>query len=125
MLYLDTHIVAELCQGDLKRFSRDAKKAIDRETDLRISPMVLLELEYLHEIGRLKVTGQEVLAMLASDIGLRLCDAPFGDVVRAGLSEAWTRDTFDRLIVAQAKAQKASLITRDTKMHARYAQAFG
>jgi PIN domain nuclease of toxin-antitoxin system len=58
------------------------------------------------------------------DIGLRVCDRPFSDVARQAAIEGWTRDPFDRLIVAQARLAKAALITRDTTMHANYAKSF-
>jgi PIN domain nuclease of toxin-antitoxin system len=36
------------------------------------------------------------------------------------LEEAWTRDAFDRIILAQARMQKAKLITRDEKVLRQY-----
>jgi PIN domain nuclease of toxin-antitoxin system len=38
---------------------------------------------------------------------------PFADVVATALRLDWTRDPFDRLIVAQAIAEDANLATRD------------
>jgi len=58
--YLDTHAVAALYRGDLSPFSAVALRVIDEEEDLRISPMVLLELEYLHEIKRIKVPARRI-----------------------------------------------------------------
>lgn len=123
--YLDTHAVAALYQGDLSPFSAVVLGVIDQEDDLRISPMVLLELEYLHEIKRIKVPARRIADALATDIGLKICDATFADVARKALDERWTRDPFDRLIVAQARLHNARLITRDRHMRARYAHALG
>ncbi len=71
MTYLDTHAVAALYQGDLSPFSAVALRVIDEEEDLRISPMVLLELEYLREIKRIKVPARRIVDSLAAEIGLK------------------------------------------------------
>jgi PIN domain nuclease of toxin-antitoxin system len=38
---------------------------------------------------------------------------PFTDVSAASLHQQWTRDPFDRLIVGQAIARGAKLVTKD------------
>jgi PIN domain nuclease of toxin-antitoxin system len=52
VIYLDTHVVAWLYAGELGRLSQFASERIEAE-DVLISPMVVLELTYLHEIERL------------------------------------------------------------------------
>jgi PIN domain nuclease of toxin-antitoxin system len=73
VIYLDTHAVIWLREGENSRFSRFAKSSIDAETDLVVSPMVLLELENLHEIGRVKPSAKQVLEELGAEVGLRVC----------------------------------------------------
>jgi PIN domain nuclease of toxin-antitoxin system len=46
-------------------------------------------------------------------LGLSICDLPFAEVSITSLQQKWTRDPFDRLIVAQALARGARLITKD------------
>jgi len=121
--YLDTHAVAALYQGDLSPFSPAALRLIDAEDDLRISPMVLLELEYLHEIKRIKVPARRIFYSLAAEIGLKICNASFPDVARKALEERWTRDPFDRIIVAQARLHGARLVTKDRLLRSRYPHA--
>jgi hypothetical protein len=41
---------------------------------LQVSPVVQLELVYLHEIGRISREGSYVLDTLAKDIGLSVAD---------------------------------------------------
>ena len=123
MTYLDTHAVAALYQGDLSLFSPAALRVIDEEDDLRISPMVLLELEYLHEIKRIKVPARRIVDSLAAEIGLKICNASFPDVARKALEERWTRDPFDRIIVAQARLHGARLVTKDRLLRSRYPHA--
>jgi PIN domain nuclease of toxin-antitoxin system len=44
-------------------------------------------------------------------------------VVRHALKENWGRDPFDRLIVGNAKANDATLVTKDEKIRRYYPQA--
>ena len=86
-----------------------------------VSPMVLVELEYLHEIGRLTLPAKDILRKLEHEIGLRLCDRSFAEVARAALDEKWTRDAFDRIIVAQARLNGlAPLISSDESIAEHY-----
>jgi PIN domain nuclease of toxin-antitoxin system len=85
--------------------------------------MVRLELQYLYEIGRVGSTPIPVLDALGSAIGLTICKAGFPAVVREAEKQNWTRDPFDRLIVAQASLLNAPLITRDSTIHKHYSKA--
>jgi PIN domain nuclease of toxin-antitoxin system len=125
MTYLDTHAVVALYQGETTVFSPGALDALEQENDLRISPMALLELEYLYEIKRLRVPATRIVSALTTEIGLKVCDMAFSEVVQEALEERWTRDPFDRLIVAQARTNGAALITRDRLMQRRYSRAMG
>jgi PIN domain nuclease of toxin-antitoxin system len=83
--------------------------------------MVLVELEYLYEIRRTKLPASDVQLKLEHESMLRVCDLPFPTVARIALSESWTRDPFDRIIVAQAKANGlALLISADEKIAKHY-----
>jgi PIN domain nuclease of toxin-antitoxin system len=117
--YLDTHAVMRLAHGR-PRIGRDAALLI-QQAELLISPMVLVELEYLYEIGRLTLPAKDILRKLEHELGLRLCDLPFPDVAKAALDEKWTRDAFDRIIVAQARLNGlAPLISSDEEIAEHY-----
>ena len=117
--YLDTHTAMRLAHGR-PRIGRDAEKLVQR-ADLLISPMVLLELEYLYEIGRLTLPGKDIVRKLEHELGVRQCDLAFADVARAALDEKWTRDAFDRIIVAQARLNGlAPLISSDEEIAEHY-----
>jgi PIN domain nuclease of toxin-antitoxin system len=121
--YLDTQVAVRLAAGDVKKLSRAAKLAIERY-DLLVSPMVRVELEYLHELGRCGADATSTLAFLQEKCGLAVCPMPFDDVARAACRETWTRDAFDRVIVAQARAAgDAYLITSDEHIRAHYPKA--
>lgn len=112
VVYLDTHVVMWLHDGLVDRLSTKAVDAIESGR-LYISPMVELELQYLHEIGRVRFTARSVIGPLQRDIGLRIGEASFPDIVRQACALDWTRDPFDRLIVAECMVANGWLLTRD------------
>ena len=120
--YVDTHVIVWLYSGQLARLSTNARTAID-ESDLLVSPAVLLELEYLKEIGRIQPHAGRIVDTLSRQLGLTVCDLPFVEVVEAALGEKWVRDPFDRLIVGHAKATGAPLITKDEAIRVHYRHA--
>jgi PIN domain nuclease of toxin-antitoxin system len=121
-VYLDTHVLVVLAEGHSHKLSVAARRAIDR-SELLASPAVVLELQLLHEIGRLRITASKTVSALAADLGLRVCELPFRTVVEQALAETWARDPFDRLIVANAKAANAPLVTKDGRILDNYSRA--
>ena len=111
VVHLDTHLVAWLFAADKKRLKPFAR-AIEKH-GLVYSPMVELELQYLFEIERTTQPADAVLSQLTSSVGLMRSTAEFGRVVEAARRYAWTRDPFDRLIVATAEVDGAPLLTSD------------
>ena len=121
--YLDTQVVVWLVSSRHQHLSESARRVINAAS-LYVSPMVGLELQYLHEIGRLRIGGAEILEKLRMEIDLRTCDKPFHEVAAVAYGENWTRDPFDRMIVAQAKSNGVSpLISSDEKILANYVNA--
>ena len=117
--YLDTHVVVWLYEKDEDRVSPLARELIE-SSDLLVSPMVLLELEYLLETGRIRARGAEVYDSLHHAIQLRVCSKPFAAVVRKAIGMKWTRDPFDRLITAQASVDGSPLLTKDRTIRTHY-----
>lgn len=111
-LHLDTHVVVWLFAGEHDRLPEDLRQRLEN-TPLRVSPMVRLELAYLHEIGRLTVPASPMLAELERSIGLTEDTTRFSTVAHAAEAQTWTRDPFDRVIAAQALVSFATLVTRD------------
>ena len=88
-----------------------------------MSPAVLLELEILHEIGRIKKTPDEIVSA-AREIGdITRSRAAFADVVQAARALSWTRDPIDRLVTAHAIADGARLLTADRTILANFKDA--
>ncbi len=113
MIYLDTHVVVWLYAGETERISDTGQELIENH-ELLISPIVFLELQYLKEINRLTVEPALLLENLASTIGLTICNNSFLQIVTEAIPQTWTRDPFDRLIVATAAAHNSILLTKDT-----------
>ena len=123
ILHLDTHAVVWLYAGEPNRFPPRALAALDHAR-LVYSPIVALELTYLHEVGRLTVGSTQILDYLRDRVGIVADDTPFLVVVRAAESLTWTRDPFDRMITASAAAGNHPLLTSDTLIRANYNEAF-
>jgi PIN domain nuclease of toxin-antitoxin system len=118
--YLDTNVAVWLAQGDLTRITPVALDSI-RASNLMVSPMVALELAYLHEIDRIALTSQDVLLKLRAELGVEVCDSSFASLINIAVNEKWTRDPFDRIIVSHAKVNGLSpLISADDAIRKNY-----
>jgi PIN domain nuclease of toxin-antitoxin system len=121
--YLDTQIAIWLAEANLSKLSRKVLSLV-QTADLRVSPMAVVELGYLREIRRILVAPEQILFKLNAEIGLTVCQHPFPIIAEVALGETWTRDPFDRLIVAHAKANGVSpLLTKDEVILANYPNA--
>ena len=119
VVYLDTHAAVFLYAGLTDKLSPAAAAAIEKGT-LKVSPMVLLEIQYLREIGRFKHRAEDVVAQLGKSIGLTVCQTDFARIALVATRMEWTRDPFDRLITAQASCQQAPLVTADGNIRDHY-----
>lgn len=83
--------------------------------------MVLLELELLFEKKRVLEPATAMAARLKAELFVEVCPLPFPSIAHTALSEKWTRDPFDRLIVAHARANRmAALISADRQVQENY-----
>jgi PIN domain nuclease of toxin-antitoxin system len=87
-----------------------------RSGGLYISPASLLELQFLAEAGRLRFGGGASPADLADDPAWLLDDPSAADWFEAAIGVGWTRDPFDRLLVAHARVRGWRLATGDTAL---------
>jgi PIN domain nuclease of toxin-antitoxin system len=111
-MHLDTHVVVWLYVDQDDAFSPTARHLIDTEP-LMVSPMVAMELDLLYEVGRTEGPASVVLAALGRTLDLTVSTTPFSEVVGAATDLTWTRDPFDRLICAQAVAERRLLLTKN------------
>jgi PIN domain nuclease of toxin-antitoxin system len=111
VILLDTNALLWLETGHAR-----ARPLTKLRTRLFVSPASLLELQLLLELGRVRLRGVSSSRELADDDRWTLDEPP----ARAWFDEAiallWTRDPFDRLIVAHALARKWKLATADAHL---------
>ena len=119
---IDTHIVIWLYTNGIDKISSKAQKCIE-SNQLLISPILLLELQYLFEIGKIVPCPEEIYEDLCSRIGLKVeQNESWYRVTKEALKLSWTRDPFDRLIVAHTKLLRCCLITKDKLIRSNFEQ---
>ena len=119
VVYLDTHVNVWLYAGLVDKLTGAAKKAIE-ESELFVSQMVRLELQYLFEIGRIMVRADTIIKSLSKTIGLKISAVAFNQIIEEALRISWTRDVFDRLLVAEAKTLKYGFVSADRNIQSNY-----
>lgn len=123
MIYLDTPVLVWLYAGKTELLSKKGVGLLEKE-ELFISPVIRLELQFLFEIGRTSVNSETICRDLGMRLDIRECNLAFSSVITRSLEESWTRDPFDRMIVAQAALQNgASLLTKDRRIQENYKNA--
>ena len=112
LIHLDTHVVAILYSGELKGVS---KKVIDilNYQPLCISEIVRLELQYLFEIKIISQKPDEIISILQKDFALVSSTNSQSEIISQAINLDFTRDPFDRIIVADAMLNDSILITKD------------
>jgi PIN domain nuclease of toxin-antitoxin system len=53
-------------------------------------------------------------------IDLKIENSDFLEIINISINEKWTRDPFDRIIVAHAKLMDLALISKDEKINKNY-----
>ena len=113
MILLDTNAILWLHQGDRRT------KRLERNTTLYASPASLLELQILIESGRLRLRPGFGVDQLIGDARWLLDDPRAADWFSQAAGVGWTRDPFDRLIVAHAALRGWRLATGDAALVAK------
>ena len=86
-------------------------RKLARLPGLMVSPATLLELQLLDEVGRLRLRSG-VRSLIDRDLW-GLDEPPATEWFLSAAEETWTRDPFDRLIVAHARLRRLRLATGD------------
>jgi PIN domain nuclease of toxin-antitoxin system len=116
-ILLDTHFLIWLVLGS-KRLAEFPW--IDRYRPWGVSPVSFLEIQFLAEIGRLSVRNPEFTAAVMDDASFTVDDIPLVTLVRHALRLDWTRDPFDRLLVAHSSARRVPFCTLDCRVRPRH-----
>jgi PIN domain nuclease of toxin-antitoxin system len=118
-MYLDTHVIIWLYEGALDKFTATGKALLNTE-ELKIAPIIRLELQFLYEINKIKIKADKILDELYYQLGITTFNAEMPRIIHHAMDLSWTRDPFDRLIVATAACENALLLTKDNIIHQHY-----
>ncbi len=112
---LDTHpLVYWLLDPD--KLSRKVRDILSRPASrIHIPTVVLLEFQYLIEIGRIEASIRDVMAAINETPQFTMTSFDIPALTRS-LQLSGTRDPFDRMILATAEAYDWPMITRDRWM---------
>ncbi len=94
-------------------------RALDKNATLYASPASVLELQILVEAGRMRLRAGTSVEQLVGDGRWLLDDPPSADWFLRAVAIGWTRDPFDRLLVAHAGLRGWRLATGDAQLAAR------
>ncbi|MBJ7484241.1 PIN domain-containing protein [Brevundimonas sp.] len=124
IVHLDTHVVARLYAGLDNKIARAARTLMARADQLVVSQFVVLELDDMIDLRRIRnVSVDRLIDQLSSQFPMATSSAPLADVIANARRIGWTKDPMDRLIVANAMADGARLITADEKIRAHFKDA--
>lgn len=109
-LLLDTHVALWGITADAALDS-ELLDRLRRDPDIFLSPVTLWEITIKQTAGRLG--GPPDLAERVADMGFRELPVTHSHAIAAGRLPVHHRDPFDRMLVAQAKVEGLTLVTRD------------
>jgi PIN domain nuclease of toxin-antitoxin system len=108
VILLDTHAAIWLHTHHAR-----AARLVRPGRPLYVSPVTLLEMQVLTEAGRMRLRRGSTPRDVFADHRWAQDDPPSGDWFEAALDVGWTRDIFDRLLVAHARLRRWRLATSD------------
>lgn len=107
---LDTHFLLWIVL-DVPRI--DEFPWLGRYRPWGVSPVSLLEIRFLGEVGRLEVQSDAFVAALKEDPRFVIDEVGLLTLVEKALPLEWTRDPFDRLLAAHSEARRTPLCSLD------------
>ena len=113
-LLLDTHVLIWWDEG--RRLSAEAHEAIDEAELVFVSAASAWEIAIMTGLGRLRPS--RTVAQAAEESGFLELPVTFQHAELVATLPPHHRDPFDRLLVAQALAEKLTRVTRDPAFRA-------
>lgn len=112
-LLLDTHVFL-WWRLDSRRLNRAARETIATAEIVWVSAASAWEIAIKRTLGRLEL--DEPFASMVDDSDFSALDVTFAHAERAGILPPHHADPFDRMLVAQALVEGATLITHDRQL---------
>lgn len=110
-LLLDTHVFLWWCAGDPRLTEVERQAIRDGANDVFLSAASVWEMAIKQTLGRLQVP--EPASAAVARLGIERLPVAFEHAEATVLLPPLHRDPFDRLLVAQAKIEGLTLVTRD------------
>jgi len=108
-LLLDTHVLIWWDEG--RRLAAEARRAIGKADAVYVSAASAWEIAIKIGLGRLRPT--RTVEQAATESGFLELPVTFHHAQLVTALPAHHRDPFDRLLVAQAEAERLTLVSRD------------
>lgn len=113
-LLLDTHVLLWWLD-DNPDLSRRARTVIaDGNNLVFVSAAVIWEIQIKHALGKLKIPKN--FRKVLDRQGFELLDITVEHAYAVGKLPLYHRDPFDRILVAQAKVENMTLVSRDNRV---------
>ncbi len=112
-LLLDTHVFL-WWRLDSRRLARSAREKIATAEIVWVSAASAWEIAIKRGLGRLKL--DESFGSMVADSDFSSMDVTFAHAERVGTLPAHHADPFDRMLVAQALVEGATLMTHDRQL---------
>jgi len=112
-LLLDTHIALWGIAAD-PTLGDDFLNRLRDDPDIFLSPVTLWEITINQAAG--KLAGPPDLAERVRDMGFRELPVSHAHAIAAGRLPVHHRDPFDRMLIAQARTDGLTLVTRDAEI---------
>jgi len=109
-LLLDTHVALWGLTAD-PTLGPDVLDRLRYDPDVHLSPVTIWEITIKQAVG--KLTGPADLAERVRDAGFQELPITSAHALVAGRLPLLHRDPFDRMLVAQARVEGLTLVTRD------------
>jgi PIN domain nuclease of toxin-antitoxin system len=118
-LLLDTH-VALWALTDPDALSERSREAISGAAELHVSVVSPWELVIKAALGRIELhrSAEEICTELQRAFGVRLLAVNLAHVLEVGRLPPHHADPFDRLLLAQARVEGLTLLSRDSAFEA-------
>ena len=114
---LDTHFLLWIVLGSDRLQEYDW---LERYRPWGVSPVSLLEVQFLGEVGKLAVRNPEFTGAVTADPRFLVDEVPLLALVRHAIPLSWTRDPFDRLLAAHSAARRVPLCSVDQRVRAHH-----
>lgn len=112
-LLLDTHALL-WALADPEHLREEAREAVrDGRNEVLVSAASIWEISIKQAAGKLRAPGDLLEAITAAGFGPLPISARHA--LAAGLLPAYHRDPFDRMLIAQARAESLTIVTRDLR----------